>query len=266
MPKYKVLFQYRKLYRTVFGFAFSVLLAACGAASNENTTDTSNSGDTTDTSCTAPQILENDICVDPEESSYSISVTISGLDSGLDGVLVLSNNSDTLSIGANGTFTFANALLDGAAYSVAVDTQPNGRFCTITNVSGTVSAAVTNITVACEILSYTLGGSVSGLSGTIILDNGTETVSVTSNSNFTFATDFEYGSSYAVTVDTQPSSQLCTIANASGTVSSDVTNIAVSCWDTTVISSGDYHSCAIGSTGILSCWGYNGSSNGGQVA
>ena len=76
-----------------------------------------------------------------------------------------------------------------------------------------------------------IGGSVSGLSGTVALqDNGGDTLSVSANGSFTFATLLAPGQAYNVTVATNPSGQVCTVSNGSGTVaSSNVTNVTVSC-------------------------------------
>ena len=78
---------------------------------------------------------------------------------------------------------------------------------------------------------YTIGGTVSGLSGTglVLQDNGGDDLSATANGAFTFATKVNSGAAYAVTVKTQPSGQTCTVANGSGTASANVTNVAVSC-------------------------------------
>jgi hypothetical protein len=64
--------------------------------------------------------------------------TIGGTVSGLTGTgLVLTNNgSDDLAVDANGTFTFHTALGAGAAYSVAVATQPGGQTCSVSEGSG----------------------------------------------------------------------------------------------------------------------------------
>ncbi len=79
--------------------------------------------------------------------------------------------------------------------------------------------------------SYSIGGTVSGLSGTVVLqDNGGDTLSVGSNSAFTFATVLPSGLAYGVTVANNPTGQTCTVANGSGVVGSgNVTNVAVTC-------------------------------------
>ena len=78
---------------------------------------------------------------------------------------------------------------------------------------------------------YTVGGTVSGLSGTVVLqDNGGDNLSVSANGGFTFATALAGGAAYSVTVKTNPSGQSCSVANGSGTVASaNITNVAVTC-------------------------------------
>jgi 6-phosphogluconolactonase (cycloisomerase 2 family) len=78
---------------------------------------------------------------------------------------------------------------------------------------------------------YTIGGSVTGLSGTglVLQDNGGDNLTVSASGPFTFATKLNSGAAYNVTVMTQPSGQTCTVANGTGTASGNVTNVAVSC-------------------------------------
>lgn len=75
-----------------------------------------------------------------------------------------------------------------------------------------------------------IGGSVSGLSGTLVLSlNGSQSLSITANGGFTFADKIKGATNYTVTVATQPSGQTCTVTNGTGTASANVTNVAVSC-------------------------------------
>jgi hypothetical protein len=100
----------------------------------------------------------------------------------------------------------------------------------VTNATGTVSGAnVTNVAVNC-VNSYTIGGSVSGLSGTLVLqNNGADDLSVTGGS-FTFATRIADGEAYDVTVKDNPTGQICRIDNDAGAVAGgNVTNVAVTC-------------------------------------
>jgi trimeric autotransporter adhesin len=77
--------------------------------------------------------------------------TVGGTVTGLNGSLVLQNNGGAnLTVAANGTFTFTGPLNSGAAYSVSVLTQPGLQTCFVSNGSGSVSANVTNVEVACS--------------------------------------------------------------------------------------------------------------------
>lgn len=81
---------------------------------------------------------------------------------------------------------------------------------------------------------YTVGGTVSGLSGqglTLRNTNG-DSVSVPTSGSFTFPVALDSGASYAVTVAIQPSTPLqsCVVMNGSGVVDgANVTNVAVVC-------------------------------------
>ena len=79
---------------------------------------------------------------------------------------------------------------------------------------------------------YTLGGALSGLTASgLVLAAGGQTVSLAANAtSFTFATAEASGTSYSVTVSSQPSGSTCAVANGSGTISSsNITNIQVTC-------------------------------------
>lgn len=83
----------------------------------------------------------------PPPSNYTVGGTVSALS----GNLVLQNNAgDDLTVGANGSFTFATSLADLSPYRVTVSTQPSGQSCSVSNGSGTISGTnVTNVGVDC---------------------------------------------------------------------------------------------------------------------
>jgi len=82
-----------------------------------------------------------------------------------------------------------------------------------------------------DVATYSVGGTVSGLSGTVVLqDNGGDNLSDSAIGGFTFATSLAAGSAYDVTVQSSPAGQTCSVANGSGTVgSASITNVAVTC-------------------------------------
>ncbi len=64
---------------------------------------------------------------------------------------------------------------------------------------------------------YSIGGSLSGVSGTVVLqDNGADNLTVTANGTFTFATLLAPGAAYNVSVATNPTGQTCTVTNGIG--------------------------------------------------
>ncbi len=162
--------------------------------------------------------------------------TIGGSVSGLlgTGLVLQDNGGDNLSITGNGTFTFATGVDSGAAYKVTVLTEPTGpsQTCAVANGSGNASASVTNVQVACSV-GYTIGGTISGLTGTglVLQDNGGDNLTITGNGSFTFATALTSGSSYDVTVLTQPSSpsETCALTDGTGKATANIANISISC-------------------------------------
>jgi hypothetical protein len=100
-----------------------------------------------------------------------------------------------------------------------------------------ILAILSLVAVACGgTIDSELGGSVSGLTGgTVVLTNSNngDTVSVSSNTTFTFPTKLPPDTKYNVIVLTNPSGQDCSnITNGSGTISSsgaNVDNIQVNC-------------------------------------
>lgn len=83
-------------------------------------------------------------------------------------------------------------------------------------------------------VNYSVGGTVSGLSGTgLVLEEAVTGMRVTpSNGAFTFNYAYQDGSNYNVRIVTQPTNpiQSCTVANASGAIASaSVTSVAVTC-------------------------------------
>ncbi len=161
--------------------------------------------------------------------------TVSGLEGS--GLVLQNNGGDDLSITANGSFVFAEPLMDGDDYSVTVFGQPTSpaQSCSVTNAAGTIGGAdITNIQVDCSTDTFTVGGTVSGLegSGLVLQNNGGDDLAVLADGAFTFASALVDLSDYGVTIDSQPAGpiQSCMVSNGSGTVSGqNVTDVVVQC-------------------------------------
>ena len=150
--------------------------------------------------------------------------------------MVLANAGANFTVTANGSFAFPTALATGSAYAVTVQTQPANQTCSVANGTGTIpSSAVSNVTVTCANSSYTVRGTITGLSGAglVLQNNGGDNQTIAANgTTFQFPTAVAGNSAYAVTVLAQPAgpSQICTVANGSGPGTGvNVTNVAITC-------------------------------------
>lgn len=177
---------------------------------------------------------DDDGSAPPVVGAYTVGGALSGLAAGR--TVTLQNNANNdLSLSANGNFEFTTRLDHGVPYAVTVKTQPAGQRCTVAQGTGTATGNVRDVQVRCENLAaatYTVGGSVTGLSGSglVLQNNGRDDLAVGANGGFTFATAQAGGTAYAVTVRTQPAGQSCTVANGTGMVASGhVTTVEVRC-------------------------------------
>ena len=124
-------------------------------------------------------------------SSDTIGGTISGLTAS---GLTLADGSQTVSPSANATsFTFPTAVASGTSYSVTVSAQPSGETCSVANGSGTISANVTNVQLACAAnnLSGTAatGSPIAGATVTLVDSTGKQvTVQTAANGQYSLST------------------------------------------------------------------------------
>ncbi len=164
-------------------------------------------------------------------ATYTIGGGISGLTTQ---GLILLNGTDTVTPNAGDTsFTFSTAVPAGTPYDVSVQLQPDSVTCTVTGGSGTVGTAnVTDVQVTCASAAFTVGGTISGLTGNgLVLANGSDTTSPAPGATtFTFPTKLASADSFSVTVFAQPSGQTCTVSNGVGVIlTSSVNNVVVTC-------------------------------------
>jgi hypothetical protein len=86
-------------------------------------------------------------------------------------------------------------------------------------------------------VTYTIGGTITGLSGAglVLLNNGGNGLMVTgASTSFTFSSVLSPGAAYAVTVQTQPVNQTCAVGSGSGTATTNITTVAITCATNTV--------------------------------
>lgn len=200
--------------RELLAFGMALLLAACGDSHHTR--------------------------IDTKPATYTIGGSISGLTTG--GLVLRNDGADDLALPADAaTFQFATPITAGGSYSITPFAQPTGLTCTVNNgVGSNVKANINNIHIVCSAITHTVGGTISGLtgSGLVLQNNSGDDLTIASNAaNFEFATAIAYGGGYAVSVLAQPSGQYCSIANNSGTATTSITDVTVTCSQTTLSAS-----------------------------
>lgn len=86
---------------------------------------------------------------------------------------------------------------------------------------------------------YTIGGKITGLKGTIVLDlNNYQTTTLYGDGEFVFMGSKSAGTQYNVTVKTQPAGLVCRVVNGSGTMPEyNVRDVSVSCASSILVAS-----------------------------
>ena len=172
--------------------------------------------------------------------TYTLGGLLTGLAAG-DTVVLQNNGGDDLPLGADGSFTFNTPVAYGDPYVVTVKTQPTApsETCTVINSSGKMPANdVKDVSVICAVDTFTVGGTLSGLSSgqsIVLQNNGGDDLTLSADGSFTFASPLADATAYTVTILTQPDGQTCTVSNGSGTVAgAPVTDVTVTCTDNPV--------------------------------
>jgi hypothetical protein len=178
----------------------------------------------------------NNITVTCTTTLFHISGTLTGLAAG-DQITLLDNGTDALTLSAaDSTFTFNIALPSDHLYSITVQSSPTAPIaqqCTVTNASGPVGPHdITNVAVSCSTDSFSLGGTITGLTGIgglVLQLNGATQLPLNTDGTFSLAS-LPSGTGYTVTIANQPLRTNCTLANPTGTIgASNVTNLQITC-------------------------------------
>jgi hypothetical protein len=181
--------------------------------------------------------------------SFSIGGTVTGV---VGTGLILQNSSDTEQLAispANGNqaFTFKKLVPTGTVYNVTVFAEPTAptQACTVTSGtgSGTATANVSNVAITCPAVTYSVGGTVVGLAGIppnngvltdgsfLLQNNLGNTLNITENGPFTFATQEALNDQYQISIfhSASTQSQGCTLWNYKGVVTASVNTVIVDC-------------------------------------
>lgn len=179
-------------------------------------------------------------CGGSDKAEFTVAGSVTGVV--YDG-LVLSNAGVPLKVappttaGAAVRFAFPDKLEYGDTYAVTVIANPLHQTCEpsvpdggiYANNADTAGRLVSiDIAINCRINEYTVGGTITGLTGAgLVLANGstggTYTAETPKNPPATTPIAYElppvkFGTTYGVTVSKQPAGQVCTVANPTGTM------------------------------------------------
>ena len=160
-------------------------------------------------------------------------------------VVTLGFRNSTASMGIDYTVTASSITIPpgnttGTSVITAVqDDIPEGDETVVVDMNSVTNGIAIGVSPTLTVIDddYSVGGSVTGYTGAglVLQNNASDYLSVT-GALFTFPVGLTSGSGYKVAVLTQPTAEYCTVANAVGSISgSNVTNISVSCQDTTLL-------------------------------
>lgn len=173
-------------------------------------------------------------CGGSDSSAPEPEYVLSGAVSGLKGSVTLKANDSSLTVAANGAFTFSGKYKSGTAVGLSIATQPVGQQCVFGSPSVTVNNAnISNLAVSCTDLNYTVSGSASGVTSPVRLSYvvaGSPAVEkvLSGNGDFVVAENFTYNNSVSLSV-TSDETLSCEVTPASLTVTANVANVAVQC-------------------------------------
>lgn len=189
-------------------------------------------------------------CGGSDKAEFTVKGTISGIvyPGG-----VLTTNGMELPIvppttpGGVVNFEFPNKLEYGDVYNVQFAKTPNNQArcgtpgTTIPNFTDTAGRlAEINIILQCSVDEYTVGGTVTGLTGAgLVIANGSTgntgpialpTTPTTTPIGYSLPVAVPFGTSYSVAIITQPTGQICTLVNGTNVMgAANVTNVNITC-------------------------------------
>jgi hypothetical protein len=166
-------------------------------------------------------------------TSFPVTATLTGLAGA--GLSVQFDGGAAMAVPAPASSVVLGNQKSGAAYSVAVVSQPQNLWqtCTPTPPSGTVENSPVVLSITCVTNPYNVNATITGLQGaglTLQLNGGSF---VSASGSPTTVGSLPSGSSYAVTIRQQPANpnQNCVVVNGSGsgTIAGGNVNVSINC-------------------------------------
>lgn len=173
------------------------------------------------------------------KATFEVKGTIEGLQ--YDGMVLTNNGANDLPVPAKASsFAFPGSIEYGTPFNVVVKKQPDHQSCNFgsnTEPGGQVDTAgrqvAIKVVITCLLVTQPLGGSVTGLTadGLVLINGSNDQIGILKDATtYNFASQISYGTSYGISVLTQPTGLKCTVANPNGVVGdAAITNVNVSC-------------------------------------
>jgi beta-glucanase (GH16 family) len=176
----------------------------------------------------------NNIEVNCTNNTFTVSGSVAGLIAGSQ-LKLLNSGTDRITLHDNDTsFEFPTKLVKNSEYNITIEIQPKLQNCTVSNGSGfIIDKDIQNIQINCSTTAFTVGGTVVGIAAgkdLTLLNNNTDPLVLSTDSDFQFNTPVAAGASYNLTVKNHPAGQVCAATNPEGkNITKNMTNIAIFC-------------------------------------
>ncbi|APD85307.1 hypothetical protein BM527_03950 [Alteromonas sp. Mex14] len=172
-----------------------------------------------------------DLAIACDDMEYSVSGTVTG-DAPADFSLIVTGDRDiNVSLSGINSFTVAEDFIYEQSITLAISDTP-GYECEVSPAELTVNSDVTDVTIVCEAIEYTVSGTVTGDApadfSLIVSGDRDITVPLSGADPFTVAEDFIYEQSIALAIGDTPGYE-CEVTPSEVTVTAEVSNIVVSC-------------------------------------
>lgn len=166
-----------------------------------------------------------------EENAYTLSGSVTGLSGQLTLDLV---GLEQISLNQDGSFEFSTRFSTGDSFAIAMGELSSDQTCAIDPNTGVFqNENFDGISIHCVDNSYGIGGHVTGLNGSVILQTSSGSyLNLSEDGVFSFTDFYYHGESYSVSLISDPLFQDCSLSSNSGNIEySDVTDVLVTCSD-----------------------------------
>ncbi|WP_426103793.1 hypothetical protein [Massilia sp. TSP1-1-2] len=179
-------------------------------------------------------------CGGSGQGELQISMGLSGVTR--DGLKISNMGRPAVAVPPGALYIFPDLVPIDSDYDIVIiDRPPNVDSCTVLNGKGNTGAVSPGrIFIGCVVTTFPLGGTVKGLTGELIINNGSQKVTIPAGATTFSMTaptvdnpkfgQVAEGTPYGLTVLQQPPGSTCTIDKSAGTMpKAAVNDIAISC-------------------------------------